>query len=72
MKMTAVLGLAQEIAIVAWTLAAAFTVLPGGVALTPAVGAGLALGAVTIAALALARRTRAGARRLPTRSAMLG
>lgn len=62
------IGLLQEIAIVVWTLAAAGVLLPGGIAPTAGVCAGLAGGAVAIGVLALVRRTRS----VPARSPVAG
>jgi hypothetical protein len=62
------IGLLQEIAIAVWTLAAAWVALPGGVAPTTGVCAGLVAGAIFIGVLALVRRTRG----VPARSPVTG
>jgi len=51
-----VLGFAQELASVAWTLLAAWTLLPGGVGLEAVPIAALVAGAALICVLALLRR----------------
>jgi hypothetical protein len=61
--LSTLLGLAQEIAIIAWALAAVWVVLPGGAQVTAGTAVGFALGAAAIALLAGARRlvgSRAG------------
>jgi hypothetical protein len=55
-RLSTLLGLVQEIAIVAWALAAVWVVLPGGAQAAGGTAIGFALAAAAIAILAGVRR----------------